>query len=239
MGAVLISPGDKIDITFLHHNNGKVYKSSVFDILDDNELEIGMPTDEGKMVLFQVGFECQFYIYTYKGLYTCQAAITGRYKKDNFYLLSTKIISPLKKYQRRDYFRVECEMEFSYYHIPIEVAKLETTEELFEEIADPKYLVEKRYARTRDLSGGGMRFSSEEKIEVGERVLTVLRLSNEKVDQTFYLVSEVISCDLDESVHGRWVIRVKWIFKDYKDQDHIIRFVFEEDRMNRKRKNWE
>ena len=31
-------PGDKIDITYLHQNNGKVYKSSVFDYLEFDKI---------------------------------------------------------------------------------------------------------------------------------------------------------------------------------------------------------
>ena len=129
-----VKPGDKIDINFLHQNNGKTYKSSVFDFLSDNELEIGMPTDSGKMVMFNIGFECQFYFYTSRGLYTCEAVITNRYKKENFYLLSAKIKTGLKKFQRREFYRLECMIDFAYYKISNEVADLETTEELFEEI---------------------------------------------------------------------------------------------------------
>ena len=86
-------PGDKIDITYLHQNNGKVYKSSVFDFLGENVMEIGMPTEGGKMVLFQVGFECSMFFYTQKGMYTCEAKVLDRYKKDGFYMMSVKIIS--------------------------------------------------------------------------------------------------------------------------------------------------
>ena len=53
----VIQLGDKIDIKYLHQNNDKIYKSSVFDILDDGQLEITIPTDEGKMVLFHKKME--------------------------------------------------------------------------------------------------------------------------------------------------------------------------------------
>lgn len=239
MSAGLINPGDKIDITSLHQSNGKTYKSSVFDLIGDNELEIGMPTDEGRMVLFQIGFACQFYIYTSKGLYSCEALVTNRYKKDNFYLLSVKITSGLKKYQRRDFYRVECGVDFVYYHISAEIAKMQTTEDLFEEITNPKYIDQKKLATTRDISGGGVRFSVGEKLEVGDRLLFVIRLTNEKVDHTFYLVAEVIDCAPIEKVKDRWVARAKWDFKDVKDRDLIVRFVFEEDRMLRKKESGE
>jgi len=232
-----VKPGDKIDINFLHQNNGKTYKSSVFDFLGDNELEIGMPTDSGKMVMFNIGFECQFYFYTSRGLFTCEAVITNRYKKDNFYLLSAKIKTGLKKFQRREFYRLECLLDFAYYKISNEVAALETTEDLFEEIANPDYIEHKRLARTKDLSGGGMRFSTMEPLEVGSKILTVIRLSNDKLDHMFYLVTDIIACEPVEKMPDLWVARGKFDFKNIKDRDLIIRYVFEEDRMNRKRVN--
>lgn len=232
-----VKPGDKIDINFLHQNNGKIYKSGVFDFLEDNELEITMPTDEGKMVIFNIGFECQFYFYTSKGIYTCEAVITNRYKRDNFYLLAAKIKTGLKKFQRREFFRLECLIDFIYYSIPKEVADLETTEELFEEIANPDYIDKKRLGRATDLSGGGMRFTTMEQIEVGSKLLAVLRLTNERIDQIFYLVADVIACDSVEHMPGMWVVRSKFEFKNIKDRDLIIRYVFEEDRMKRKKEN--
>jgi len=232
-----ITPGDKVDINFLHQNNGKTYKSSLFDFLSENEIEIAMPTDEGRMVMFNVGFECQFYFYTSRGLYTCETVITNRYKKDNFYLLSARIKTPLKKFQRREYFRLECLIDFAYYKIPNEVAELETTEDLFEVIADPAYIEHKKLARTKDLSGGGIRFTAMEDLEIGSKVLIVIRLSNNKVDHMFYLVTDIIACEPIKDMPELWVARGKFDFKNIKDRDLIIRYVFEEDRMNRKREN--
>ena len=134
MGLEVIRPGDKIDINFLHQNNGKTYKSSVCDIISERELEITMPTESGKIVVFQVGIECQFYFYTQKGLFTCDTVITGRARKDNFLVLSVRVTSALKKFQRRDFYRVNCLLDFVYYEITDEVAALETTEDLFDYI---------------------------------------------------------------------------------------------------------
>lgn len=228
-------PGDKIDITYLHQNNGKVYKSSVFDFLGESTLEIGMPTEGGKMVLFQVGFECSLFFYTQRGMFICDGKILDRYKKDGFYMMSVKLTSAPKKYQRREFYRVDCSIDFAYYKISSEVAALESTEDLFEEIADPKYLSEKKLALSQDISGGGIRFLSDEKLDRGSYVLTVIRLTNEKVDQTFYLVTEIIECGKVEKIPDKQMVRAKFHFKDIKDRDVIVRFVFEEDRMIRKK----
>ena len=237
MGLEVVRLGDKIDINFLHQNNGKTYKSSVCDIISDKELEITMPTDEGKIVVFQVGIECQFYFYTQKGLFTCDAVITGRARRDNFLVLMARVTSPMKKFQRRDYYRVNCLLDFSYYKITDEVAALETTEDLFEEITNPDYIVQKMLGRTRDLSGGGIRFNANEILKKGDKLLCVLHLQNDKMDHMFYLVAEVIDCNTIEQVRDKWVVRAKWIFKNNKDRDLIVRYVFEEDRKLRKKEN--
>lgn len=237
MGLEVVTPGDKIDINFLHQNNGKTYKSSVMDILNEREMEITMPTDEGKMVLFQVGLGLQLFFYTQKGLFTCDAVVTGRSKKDNFFILTIKIMSALKKFQRRDFYRVASSVDFTYYKITDEVAALETTEDLFEEIANPEYLAEKMVAHTRDISGGGMKFTSNEKLEAGSHILAVIRLANTKMDQMFYLVANIIECVPVEHVHDKWIVRSKWLLKNPKDRDAIVRYVFEEDRMLRRKEN--
>lgn len=237
MGLEVVRLGDKIDINFLHQNNGKTYKSSVCDIISDKELEITMPTDDGKIVVFQVGIECQFYFYTQKGLFTCDAVITGRARRDNFLVLMARVTSPMKKFQRRDYYRVNCLLDFSYYKVTDEVAALETTEDLFEEITNPDYIIQKMLARTRDLSGGGIRFNANEILKKGDKLLCVLHLQNDKMDRMFYLVSEVIDCNPIEQVRDKWVVRAKWIFKNLKDRDLIVRYVFEEDRKLRKKEN--
>lgn len=235
MGLEFIKPGDKIDIHYLHQSNSKPLKSSVYDILNDTELEIVMPTLGGKMILFQVGIACQYYFYTDKGVYTCEAVVKERKRKGNFYVLQLKITSNLKKFQRRDFFRFQCLIDFSYYKISKEVALLETTEELLQEIEKSEYCNEKKLACTRDLSGGGIRFNAYESIEVGTKLLNEIHLSNDKIDHTFYLVSEVIHCEPMEQDKDKWVIRAKWYFKNKKERDMMVRFVFEEDRKKRKK----
>ena len=233
-----LKPGDKIDIHFLHQTNGKVYKSGVFDFLSDNEIEILMPTDGGKMVMFNVGFECLFYFFTDKGTYTAEAIITNRYKRDNFYLLSAKLRSAIKKFQRREYFRLECLIDFSYYSIPQEVIKTSTPDEVIKTIVKPEYNALRRLGTTKDISGGGMRFTTMEKLEIGSKVLSVIQLSNEKMDHMFYLITDIISCDPVESMPGLWVARGKFKFRNKNERDWIIRYVFEEDRIRRRKENW-
>jgi len=233
----IISPGDKIDIKFLHQNVGKTYRSNVFDFISETELEIGMPTEGGKLVLFNVGFSGQFYFYTQKGIFTCEAVVTDRYRKENFALLVIRLKSILKKFQRRDYFRVDYYEEFTYYPTDKSILELETLEDVAKEVSSVEYILKQQSGRAQDLSGGGIRFIANEPIEIGSYIVTVLKLKNEKMDKTFYLPTEIIACDPIEKVPEKKMIRAKFIFKDLNDRELIIKYVFERDRYLRKKEN--
>lgn len=233
----VVSCGDKVDITFLHQDIDKIYKSSVFDVLSEDEFEIWMPTEGGRMVLFPVGISFHFCFYTKPGLYVCDAIVTNRYKRDGFYLLSVKLESPLKKFQRRDFFRIECSEKFSFYSIEKEVFELKKTEEIFEVISSVEYIDKKRSAIARDISGGGIRFTTEEELAVGSYILIVIRLCDGKMDQTLYLPTVIVDCESVERFSKQYIIRAKFQFTNLKDRESIVRYVFEQDRCFRKREN--
>ena len=76
----LIGPGDKIDLQLVgqieQKANGKeievrTFKSMLLDFVSDTEIEIAMPTEGSKMVLFNVGLRCSLVLYTEKGMYNC------------------------------------------------------------------------------------------------------------------------------------------------------------------------
>lgn len=237
----IIIPGDKIDIRLLHQMNAeenggqkaKVYQSSVCEIISEQEIEILMPMQGSRMVLLQIGAECQFVFYTRRGLYSCDAIVRERYRKDNLYLLRILIRTLPKRFQRREFFRINFVTEMQVLEITEEVAALKTTEQLFVESQDVKYIDQKKKAMIRDISGGGVRFTGEAAFEPGQYVLLTFRLVNENTDECFYLVSQIVATQKEDT--DRYSCRAKFIFKDLKDREKIVRFVFEEERRIRRK----
>ncbi len=233
----LIKAGDRIEIKHLHQNNQKVYKSGLFDVFNDDKIEITIPTDDGKMVVFPIGEELQLYFFSEQGMYTCEAVVVERYKRGRFLLFLLEMRTKLKKFQRREYFRLECLIDFAYYKISNEVAELETTEQILAELRKDTYLGEQRIARTKNLSGGGMQFLASEPLDVHTKVFAMIHLSSLKIDRKFRLVTEVISCEPVETLKDRWLVRGKFEYKNIKERDLIVSYVFEEDRRLRKKEN--
>lgn len=239
----VITPGDKIDIKMLHEANqednggeiAKIYQSAVSDIFSDQELEISMPTSGGRMVLFQLERECSIVFYTKGGMYNCTAVVKKRYRKENLYLLQIIITSELQKFQRREFFRIPFTTPLKYYEISEETAQLETTEELFAEIQKPEYMDLVHEGTIQNISGGGIRFVSDRAIRQGQNILLVIRLTNEYSDETFYLPGQVIAAEKHPTIDAMYIHRVKFLFRDLRDREKIVRFVFEEERRIRRK----
>ncbi len=240
----ILTLGDKIDIQLMSHAESeedgvtnRLYKSSLLDFVSDTEIEIGMPTYNGKMVLFHVGLRVELVFYTSRGLYSCNAIVLDRYRRGNIYMISLDIKSSLKKFQRREFYRVDCYNEMSYYKISDYVASFPKTQMLYQEIMKEEYFLEERAGVAIDISGGGIRFISDSALEPGQFVLVKIQLSNEKVDQIFFLVTKIIDSVPSETDKSKYQTRGSFIFKEMKDREAIVRYVFEEERRVRIRFN--
>lgn len=235
----ILYPGDKVDVKVKQQVEGKVtalqLQSRVADEISDFELDISMPTLEGKMILLQAGTICEFVFYTKKGMYKCVGVVNKRFKNDKFYLLTVLVKTEPVKFQRREFFRVDYLTEVSYHVIDKETAKLPTTEKVYEAVCVHSRTNAAHKGMSQDVSGGGVRFTSAEQFEIGSYLFFQIRLTNEKFDETFHLVSEVISSDKHASLANTYSNRVKFLYKDLKDREKIVRFVFEEDRRLRKK----
>ena len=242
----LIHPGDKIEIRMIHQmeHDGKmestmqIYKSKVLDIKKNGNLEIAMPTEGSKLVLLPLDIRFEFVFFSGTVLYKSIGLVKERYKKDNLYMLEIELKAQLEKYQRREYYRYACTLDFSFYMLSKEQAALETVDAIFESLCDDKYVFEERRGTVVDLSGGGMKFRSEYDLEKGQSILVGLRLVNEHMDKQYYILGNIIACEQLENVKGRlYMSRVKFMIKDNKIREEIIRYIFEEERRIRRKAN--
>ncbi len=237
--------GDKIDIQLVQQleqaERGeasapiRTYKSSLFDNINEKEIEIAMPTENGRMVLFQIGLRCKLLFYTQKGMYTCYGTVQKRYKKENFFILAILLTSDPIKFQRREFFRIEQTLDIKYFKVSEDIVEKDSTEAIFAEIHKPEYLETMKNAVTMDLSGGGIRFAGDEILPVNSYSLVIMRLCNEKIDQTFYLIVQVVDSFRSQKNPDKVIVRGRFLFKDLKDRETIVRYIFEEERKIRRK----
>lgn len=240
----LIKPGDKIDIRLLQQVENeeqtgdiiKVYKSQVLDINKRGNVEIAMPTEESKLILLPLNVRFEFVFYSGAFLYKSIGQVVERFKRDNIYTLEVELKTRLEKLQRREFYRYECSVDFKFFELTEKQAELETVEEIYAELREDHFLDKIKNGTIVDISGGGIRFNSDTELKSGDHILAVAHLANEKMNQEFHIVGSVISCEKKEHVtEKKYVSRVKFMIKDDKIREDIIRYIFEEERLTRQK----
>ena len=143
----VLREGMKIDIHIVNQTErsesaekaAPVYKSQIFELFENGEMEIMMPIQSGKLILLPLGLRYEFVFYTPNGLYKSIGQIRERYKTENRYLLRIVLNTPLSKYQRREYYRMECVLDMGYFHLTDEEAEMKQTEDIIASLRDDDF----------------------------------------------------------------------------------------------------
>ena len=232
-----ISPGDKVEmkstvnVVLPDGTKGiKTYKSSVYDILDEGRLEIVMPKDQTKLVLLPVDGEYDVCFYTHGGMYRADVKIIEIQKINGIYVLVTDMISNLHKYQRREYYRFNCIIEM----MAREMTKKET--DIYAEgLAELLPQSDMIRGVIVDISGGGARFVSRQLFRESSMILMRFELPILDMEKSFLLVGRVIYSSEIVNRANEFENRVKFELIDSVTREKIIRYIFNEERKNRKK----
>lgn len=248
--AELIRPGDKVDISFIqqiarmNEETPKIYKSQVLDLKENGNLDISMPSEGTKLILLPLGVRMEFVFYSRGGLYRAMGQIAERYKSDNIYMLEIELKTQLEKFQRREFFRYPCLLDFNFYMISDLDLNFESGDALLIHLRETGETLEREHEGSIvDLSGGGIRFRTDKELEPNERVLFSIHLQNENLNKQYYILGSIISCMRIERTQRmndkKYEARAKFQIKDSTTREEIVRFIFEEERKERQRGRWE
>lgn len=231
-----ISPGDKLElkstvsVVLPDGTEGvKTYRTTVYDILDDGRLELVMPMEQTRLVLLPVDGEYDVCFFSHGGMYRADVRIVDRQKINGTYILVVEMISNLHKYQRREYYRFNCVVEME--------AREMTRQETDTFAKGLTYLIsEKDMVRgvIVDISGGGTRFVSRQKFNEDSILLMSFKLPVMEKERSFLLAAKVVySGGIDNRIN-EYENRVKFEFIDTTTREEIIKYIFDEERRNRK-----
>lgn len=213
-----------------------VYVSQVleFDDDDDDMLKIAMPIYEGRLIPLQVGRKFNLCFYTTKGLYTADCVIEARRNVNNIYMLDVRLSSEIKKYQRRQYYRLDCNYEIKYKII--EQSALD-----YREITGnlPGYVEHEPFlaATALDISGGGMRFVTKQDMQKGEVIMLGISYTADAGEKYIEVLANVISAAAAKNNTDVFEIRVNYIDITENVREDIIKFIFSEQRKKMKKES--
>jgi c-di-GMP-binding flagellar brake protein YcgR len=241
----LIHPGVKVDVYPLLRGDGeegvsqrdKIYKSQVLDYAKNGNIILAMPMDAGKMVLLPLNIRFDFVFYARQGLYRAEGQAVNRYKTENCYMVEVELKSQLEKYQRREYYRYPCLIDITYFEITTEEMAQGTGEMIFVQLQKKNAMEEReRFGRIVDLSGGGIKIRTAEKINPGTNLLMWIFLKSDVLDKQYYILGNTIECMKGENKNELpYEARIRFVLDDDKTREDIIRYIFEEERKARNR----
>lgn len=208
----------------------KTYRTKVFDVLSEDQLEIMMPIEKGKVILLPVDGQFDLCFYTAKGLYQCYARILDRYKSNNVYIVVAELTSSLKKRQRREFYRLGCALEVRFR--PLSKEEIAAAEQgMFR--PDPLNTTPLQEGVVADISGGGMRFTAQTRCDTGALIYCSYALAMKGQEKEYHLVGRVLHAQELEKKPGFYENRVQYVNLDVDDREEIIRYIFEEERRQR------
>ncbi len=232
-----VVPGNRMEIQAVERakyiddaENKKVYSTTVYDILSEDRLEICMPMEKSKLVLLPVNAEYDLCFYTPAGLFQCFANVIDRYKTDNKFILLMELTSNLRKFQRREYYRLSCALEMN--TRPLEKEEIDYIQNRGYYIAPGLPL---KRSVIVDISGGGLRFVGDYAYEPDSMICCKYNLVSEGTSKEYMLVAKILKVRELEDRPGVYEHRAQYIDIDTTDREEIIRFIFEEERKHRKR----
>ena len=234
-----ITLGDRVELTAVgrvkltEEEEKRTYQSKVYEILTDDTLEITMPMEKTKLILLPVDGEYDMVFYTETGLYQCFVRIADRYKSNNVYILRVELTSNLRKYQRREYYRFSCALEMCSRNL--EEEEQQALEGRKPYVLQPGLPLKKSVIV--DISGGGLRFMSTQQYDPGSLLYCSYHLVKGGVSKQYEVVGKVLSVKPVENRPGTYEHRVQYYNMDTATREEIIRFIFEEERKSRQKKN--
>ena len=208
----------------------KTYRTKVFDVLSEDQVEIMMPLERGKVILLPVDGQFDLCFYTLKGLYQCYARILDRYKSNNVYIVVAELTSNLQKRQRREFYRLDCALEMKFRALDEEEA-----EAVGKGFFKPRPTDGGTFETgiVADISGGGMRFTAKSRYDTGTLLYCTYTLATKNTEKQYDLVGRVVRSQELEKQPGVFENRIQYVNMDVDDREEIIKYIFEEERRQR------
>lgn len=240
MVSKIVNIGNKVEFTRVQSaqkNNEnsslrkKVYVSQVYDIIDETKLKVAMPIENGHIVAVSTNTRLDACFYTSKGLYHGRVVVIERMKENNIYSMIVELQYELKKFQRRQYYRLSCTMDLKY--------RLMEDNEYDDfmmngRIPDESDIQGLEDGVALDFSGGGVRFISDKKYNKDDFMYICLKISYDDRCRIYLLAGRVIASAEGKNGMHTYENRVEFVDLDSKIREEIIKYIFNEERRQRK-----
>ncbi len=229
----VISIGNKIELKQLAGRNSKDsetrnYISQVLDF-EDEYIIAAMPIYEGHLIPLESGQRFEAFFSTKRGLYRTECIVRGRKKVNNIYMVRLEVTTQMQKFQRREFFRLDCNIDVNYYVFTIDEIKY-----CAENNRIPDEFVNGRMKGVIiDISGGGLRIVSPQLHNKGDMLYIDFVLKSKNINIRMGLLGKVIESAITKNRLDLYEQRIEFISISSENREKIVKFIFEEQRRMR------
>lgn len=229
-----VNPGDRVDICLARQKGDEnpQYRTRVFDVVSDDEIKLNMPMEGSRLVLLTTGREYEMCFFTSSGLFQCNGIVRDRYKSNNVFVVTLELTTGLRKFQRREYYRLNCILEMKCTELD------ENQEKQFNEnveFLDADVVMENGIIV--DISGGGIRYISGRRFPKDTKVFFRFNLMVGARPVEFKVVGTILESELIPNRAGAYQNRVMFLKMGAEERECIIRYIFEEERKIRRKES--
>ncbi|WAM36795.1 flagellar brake protein [Caldicellulosiruptor acetigenus] len=213
--------GDKIEIVRIDRRTWEEkdvqYISKIADIKDEY-FYIFTPIKEGVYVTFYIDEILRVYKVSSDGVWVFDGVVEERFKEPE-YMIKVKQISDVRKIQRRMFFRLPINLDIFVKLLNSGLMSRENTpEEAADDFSEGKIVK----ALTKDISGGGVCFITQEEFEIGDLILTKIPIEQEEL----ILKAQILRKERVQHPTYRFMYGCKFVEARQNEIDKIVRFIF-------------
>jgi c-di-GMP-binding flagellar brake protein YcgR len=185
--------------------------SQIVDINDNSQFVISSPFYKSNTIALEIGDELIINFTHESGLYFFLGHVIGADEDAGKTFYTIKVASEIKRLQRREHFRLHVAVPIVYQFVSID---------------------KEGYGQgtTKDVSGGGLMFVSNEQIEIGQVLDIFVRFSQELELKT---MAEVIRCNRESP--GKYEVSVLFCQLSFGKRETLIKYLFNLQRDNLKK----
>ncbi|WP_085834202.1 flagellar brake protein [Clostridium merdae] len=215
MRSSYINPGDKINISVKVSDGPKrSYMSYIDTIVDEQTLLIYTPIFKGQVIRLTTFEDYEFIFYAQTGLYRTDGKVLANYVENNVAIVKIQI-GKLESIQRREFYRVNTTFDFTYTRPMLG--------------ADANGVLPVHFATGENISGGGLCFLSPTLLSEEEPIDCTLPLKDHMI-AVEAIVLHAGSPDESRELYGQYEYRSRFFFRDKRDQEAVMQYVFEKQR---------
>lgn len=210
----LLKLGENIEIEIDNGESFLKMKSTIISVINDNRISIAMPIYKGK--IYPIATEEKIDIVfnkMNKGKFYFTGEVVSRMEKDNIKILLVKKISDIKHFQRRDFFRLNIVLNMDL------------------EVIENGLPIKTISAISKDISGGGIRVITKEKLSEHTVVKCIIKLDNDVVEP----FGKIIRCAPQADSIIKYDVGICFTTIDESIRSKIISFIFKNQRKLRKK----